>query len=147
MNGRWTVLFFYPKDFTIVCPTEINALSDAIEEFHLHGADVLGISADSLEVHEKWMELPRDQKGVQGLKFPLGTDENGEVSKKYGVWNEETNLPHRAIFIIHPSGELQYVSIYHDFVGRDIEHLLIVLQALQTGGLCPSNWRPGDDLL
>lgn len=144
---KWTILIFYPKDFTKVCPTEITAISDRYEEFEELDASVLGISMDSLETHENWIRTPRHLNGVGELAFPLASDPSGLVCKLYNVFNEDDRLPFRGLFIINPEGELQYLSIFHNNIGRDVDETLRVLQALQTGGLCPANWQPGDDLI
>ena len=144
---KWTILFFYPKDFTKVCPTEITAMSDRFEEFEELDAVVIGISRDSLETHGKWIDTPRHLNGVGKLAFPLATDVYGQVCVKYNVLDEETGLPLRGLFIINPEGELQYITVFHNNIGRDVDETLRVLQALQTGGLCPANWQPGNDLI
>ena len=144
---KWTILMFYPKDFTKICPTEITAMSDRYDEFEELDAVVIGISMDSLGIHEKWIATPRHLNGVGKLAFPLATDTYGQLSLKYNVLDEEINLPLRGLFIINPEGELQYISVLHHNVGRDVDEILRVLQALQTGGLCPANWRPGNDLI
>lgn len=146
-NNVWTIFIFYPKDFTKICPTELTAISDRYDEFIELECQVIGISCDTIETHQKWLATPRIENGVQLLEFPLASDENGIVSKMYQVFDEEKNVSLRGLFIISPEGELQYMSVNHYNVGRDVDETLRVLQALQTGGLCPANWRPGDELL
>ena len=144
---KWTVLIFYPKDFTKVCPTEITAMSDRYEEFEELDAVVIGLSMDSLEIHEQWIATPRHLNGVGKLAFPLAADTDGQVCLKYNVLDEDRGLPLRGLFIINPEGELQYITVFHNNIGRDVDETLRVLQALQTGGLCPANWQPGNDLI
>jgi peroxiredoxin 2/4 len=145
-HRKWTILIFYPKDFTRICPTEITSISDRYDEFEELTADVIGVSMDPIDVHEKWMNTPRSENGVQGLAFPLCSDIDASVTKSFGVFNAAEQLPFRALFIINPFGELQYMTVFHNNIGRDVDETLRVLQALQTGGLCPANWKPGNDV-
>jgi len=141
------VLFFYPLDFTFVCPTEITALSDRYEEFVALGADVLGVSVDSVYSHRAWINTPREKNGIAGLKFPLASDITKQVSRDYGVLVEEEGVSLRGLFIIDPDGILQYAVIHNMNVGRSVDETLRVLEALQTSGLCPADWKPGQKTL
>ena len=140
---KWTVLLFYPMDFTIVCPTEITAVSDRYDEFQELDTEVIGVSTDSVYTHLAWVNTERDKNGVGKLNFALASDSNHRVCKKYGVLIEEKGIALRGLFIISPTGELRYQTVFDNNIGRDVDELLRVLQALQTGGLCPANWRPG----
>lgn len=145
--GKWLVLFFYPLDFTFVCPTEITALSERVAAFHKLDAEVLGVSTDSVHSHRAWIKTPRDQGGLGSIEFPLAADTTLAVSRNYGVLVEEEGIALRGLFIIDPEGVLRY-SVVHDLnVGRSVDETLRVLQALQAGGLCPVNWKPGQTLL
>ena len=146
-NGKWTVLFFYPMDFTFVSPTEITAISDRYNEFKELDAEVIGASTDTIHTHKAWINTPREDNGLGELKYPLAADTNHTVSKEYGVLIEEEGVALRGLFIINPEGELQYQTVFHNNIGRDVGETLRVLQALQTGGLCPSNWKPGQKTL
>ncbi|MHB2018707.1 MAG: peroxiredoxin [Candidatus Xenobia bacterium] len=146
-KGKWTVLLFYPMDFTFVCPTELLSFSDRIDDFKNAKAEVVGISTDSKFTHRQWVNTPRDQNGVQGLRFPLAADMTHQVSRDYGVLVEEKGVALRGLFIIDPEGVVQYEVVHALNVGRSVDEVLRVLQALQTGGLCPSDWRPGQKLL
>ena len=146
-RGKWLVLFFYPLDFTFVCPTEIIAFSDAEEKFRAVGADVLGVSIDSKFVHRAWIKTPRDKNGLGELNFPLAADVTKEVSRKYGVLLENQGIALRGLFIIDPKGTLQYEVVHNLGVGRSVDETLRVLQAFQTGELCPANWKPGTKTL
>ncbi|HXG24456.1 MAG TPA: peroxiredoxin [Chthonomonadales bacterium] len=146
-RGKWLVLFFYPLDFTFVCPTEINALSDRYEEFLELGADVLGVSTDSVYSHRAWINTPRERNGIAGVKYPLASDITKQVSRDYGVLIEEEGVALRGLFIIDPKGILQYAVINSLNIGRSVDETLRVLEALQTGGLCPADWKPGQELL
>jgi alkyl hydroperoxide reductase subunit AhpC len=144
---KWLVLFFYPLDFTFVCPTEITALSDRYDEFLDLDAEVLGVSTDSVHSHKAWLETPRDKNGIEGVRFPLAADITKTVARDYGVLIEEEGIALRGLFIIDPEGVLQYAVVNNLNIGRSVDETLRVLNALQAGGLCPSDWRPGNALL
>lgn len=146
-KGKWLVMFFYPLDFTFVWPTEITGFSDRFEEFEKLNADVLGVSTDSIFSHKAWMNTPRDQFGLEKLKFPLASDITHQVSKDYGVYIEEEGIATRGLFIIDPDGVIKYQVVHDLSVGRSASEVLRVLHAVQTGGLCPMDWDIGDDLL
>jgi peroxiredoxin 2/4 len=137
-KGRWLVLFFYPADFTFICPTEVTGFSKLANEFAAEGAEILGVSVDSLDSHRSWA----DELG--GIDYPLLSDEDKELSRAYGVLNEREGVPLRATFIINPNGEVSYLVVSHVNVGRSVEETLRVLKALRTDRLCPSEWRPGE---
>jgi len=146
-HGKWTILFFYPMDFTFVCPTEITAMSERYEEFTDLDAEIVGASTDTIHTHKAWINTPRPENGLGNLNYPLAADTNHEVAKEYGVLIEEEGIALRGLFIIDPEGELKYAVIHHNDIGRDVDEVLRVLQALQTGGLCPANWKPGQETL
>jgi len=140
-RGKWIVLFFYPLDFTYVCPTEVMAFSKSVKEFEKESAEVYGISVDSLAAHKAWIEK------LGGLNYPLLSDINKEVSRKYGVLIEKEGVALRGLFIIDPNGILQYMVVHNNNVGRSVQETLRVLKALKTGELCPVEWKPGDKTL
>ncbi len=146
-RGKWLVLFFYPLDFTFVCPTEIIAFSDAADRFRAAGAEILGVSTDSKFSHRAWIKTPRDKNGLGELNFPLASDLTKDVSRKYGVLAEDKGIALRGLYIIDPKGVLQYQVIHNLDVGRSVDETLRVLQAFQTGSLCPANWKPGQPTL
>ncbi len=146
-KGKWLILFFYPLDFTFVCPTEIIALSDAADEFKDFDTEILGVSTDSIHSHRAWINTPRDQNGLGGLNYPLAADVLKTTARNYGVLDEEAGFAHRGLFIIDPEGVLRYQVVTDENVGRSTEETLRVLQALQSGGLCAANWRPGQATL
>ena len=146
-RGKWLIFFFYPLDFTFVCPTEITALSDRYDEILDLDAEVLGVSTDSVHSHFAWLNTPREKNGIAGTRFPLGADYTKEVARAYGVLEEETGVAQRGLFIIDPEGVLRYAVVTADNVGRSVDETLRVLQALQSGGLCPAEWTPGKQLL
>jgi peroxiredoxin (alkyl hydroperoxide reductase subunit C) len=146
-RGKWLVLLFYPLDFTFVCPTELIAFSDRYDDFQQVGADVLGVSTDSVYSHRAWLQTPRDKNGVQGLRFPLASDITKSVSRDYGVLVEDKGVALRGLFVIDPEGILRYKVVHDLNIGRSVEETLRVIRALQTGGLCPAEWRPGQETL
>src|SRR6185295_1038583 len=142
-KGKWVVLLFYPLDFTFVCPTELTAFSDRYDELKGLGAEVIGVSTDSVYSHRAWLQTPRDKGGVEGLEYPLGADSTKKVSSDYGVLIEERGIALRGLFVIDPEGILRYKVVHDLNIGRSVEETLRVIQALQTGGLCQAEWRPG----
>lgn len=146
-EGKWLILFFYPYDFSFVCPTEILALSDRYEDFKALNADILGVSTDSVYVHRAWLETPEEENGIKGTKYPLASDPTHAVSEAYGVLDKEAGVALRGLFIIDPEGILQYSVVHNMDIGRSIKETERVLEALQSGGLCGANWEPGDEML
>ncbi|SFI50071.1 peroxiredoxin (alkyl hydroperoxide reductase subunit C) [Paenibacillus sp. UNC496MF] len=145
-RGKWLVLFFWPYDFTFVCPTEIVGFSDAYEQFKSLDCEVLGASVDSVYTHRAWIETPVDKNGIGPVRFPIASDFTKETAHAYGILSEE-GAAHRGLFIIDPEGILRYQVVTDMNVGRSVDETLRVLQALQSGGLCPVNWKPGDKTL
>ena len=146
-RGKWVVLLFYPLDFTFVCPTELTTFSDRYEDFEGVGAEVIGISTDSAFSHRAWLQTPRDKGGVEGLRFPLGADITKKMSRDYGVLIEDRGIALRGLFVIDPEGVLRYKVVHDLNIGRSAEETLRVIQALQTGGLCQAEWRPGQETI
>ena len=138
-RGRWMVLFFYPADFTFICPTEVAGFSKMAGEFRSENAEVLGVSVDSLETHRAWIEE------LGGVDYPLLSDTEKAVSRAYGVLDEEEGVSLRATFIINPAGAVSYAVVSHMNVGRSVEETHRVLKALRTEKLCPSDWKPGEE--
>lgn len=146
-KGKWLILLFYPLDFTFVCPTELIHFSDRLEEFQGVGAEVVGVSTDSVHSHRAWLKTPQDKNGIEGVKYPIASDVSGKLAKAYNILVEESNIALRGLFIINPEGVLQY-SVIHDLnIGRSVDETLRVLQGLQTGGLCAADWTPGQENL
>jgi peroxiredoxin (alkyl hydroperoxide reductase subunit C) len=142
-SGKWLILFFYPLDFTFVCPTEITALSDRAGEFHDLDAEILGISTDSIHSHKAWINTSRSYNGLGEISYPLASDITKKVSRDYDVLIEEEGFALRGLFIIDPEGILRYQVVHDLNIGRSVDETLRVLEALQTGGLCAANWKPG----
>ncbi|NLK43921.1 MAG: peroxiredoxin [Tissierellia bacterium] len=141
-EGKWLVMFFYPLDFTFVCPTEITAFSQRIEDFKKEGAEVLSVSVDSEYSHKAWIE-----SSLGKVNFPMASDITKQVASDYGVLIEEAGVTLRGLFIIDPEGVLKYSVIHDNNVGRSVDETIRVLKALKTGGLCPANWEEGQELL
>ena len=137
-NGKWLVLFFYPADFTFICPTEVTGFSKAAKDFAAEDGLVWGVSVDSLDSHRSWAEE------LGGLDCPLLSDETKALSSAYGVLDEKAGVALRASFIINPVGMVSYQVVSHVNVGRSVEETLRVLKALRTDRLCPSGWKPGE---
>ena len=141
--GKWSVVFFYPADFTFVCPTEITGFNKALDRFTELNAQVLGASVDSKYAHLAWIK-----RGDLGeLRFPLLADGKKETAARYGVLDEKEGVALRGLFIIDPNGIVQYEVVNNLAVGRSVEETLRVLEALQTGELCPLGWKPGEKTL
>ncbi|MEI8072900.1 MAG: peroxiredoxin [Candidatus Saccharibacteria bacterium] len=138
-KGKWVILFFYPRDFTFVCPTEIKGFAKMYDDFKKLDTEVLAASTDSIYSHKAWFE--RDLKEVG---FPILADTSHNLSRDYEVLAEDSGEAERGTFIIDPEGKLRYVVISDGNVGRSVEETMRVVKALQTGGLCPVDWIPGD---
>ena len=139
-RGKWVVLFFYPGDFTFVCPTEIKGFNKALSDFTSANAVLLGVSVDSKYSHLAWIK----SGALDKLEYPLLSDFSKQTAHAYGVLDEQNSYARRGLFIIDPSGVIQYRVVHSDKVGRSVDETLRVLKALQTEELCPINWRPGD---
>jgi len=146
-KGKWLILLFYPLDFTFVCPTELINFSDRLDEIQGVGAEVIGVSTDSVHSHRAWLKTPQEQNGIAGVKYPIASDVGGKLARAYNILVDEANIALRGLFIINPEGVLQY-SVVHDLnIGRSVDETLRVLQGLQTGGLCAADWKPGQQNL
>jgi len=145
-QGKWLVLFFYPLDFTFVCPTELTAFSDRAEDFSKLGAEILAVSVDSVHTHLAWMRTPRNEAGVGELNFPLLADLSKDISRAYDVLHGDVAL--RGVFIIDPEGNVQSATVNNLPVGRNVDEVLRTVQAYQHvaehGDTCPVNWHQGD---
>ncbi|GAB4454712.1 MAG: peroxiredoxin [Armatimonadaceae bacterium] len=146
-RGKWVIFFWYPLDFTFVCPTEITALSDRYSEIQEMDTVVIGASTDSVYSHRAWLRTPRANNGIEGTEYGIISDMTHEIARKYGVLVEGEGIALRGLFIIDPEGVLQYATINNLNIGRSVDETLRVLQALQSGGLCPSDWKPGQKTL
>lgn len=145
--GKWLVLLFYPLDFTFVCPTELRGFSDRYEDFKREGAEILGVSIDSVHTHRAWLRAPKEAGGLGELRYPLASDITHVVSKDYGVFVDNLGHSLRGTFIVDPKGTLR-MSLINDLdVGRSVDETLRTIQAFKTGALCPVGWQPGQATL
>lgn len=140
-RGKWVVLFFWPLDFTFVCPTEVTAFSRRIEDFKALGAEVLGASIDSKFTHLAWTEQ------IGPINYPMLSDITKTVSREYGVLIEEQGIALRGLFVIDPEGVLRYEVVHDLNIGRNVDEVIRVIKALQTGELCPVDWEDGTPTL
>jgi alkyl hydroperoxide reductase subunit AhpC len=146
-RGKYVVLFFYPLDFTFVCPTEIIAFSDRIADFEKRNCQVIGVSVDSAYSHLAWIERPRAEGGLGELKYPLVADLTKKISADYGVLLD-AGISLRGLFILDQKGVVHAITIHNLPLGRSVDEALRVLDALQHfekhGEVCPANWKPGE---
>jgi peroxiredoxin 2/4 len=137
-KGKWVVLFFYPLDFTFVCPTEIQEYSKRAKEFEEAGAQVLGASTDSKHSHKAWIK-----NGLGKLNYPLLADINKTLARDYDALLEDEGIACRATIIINPEGKIVHASYNDNDIGRSVSESLRLVQAAQTGERCPVEWKPG----
>lgn len=146
-KGKYLVLFFYPLDFTFVCPTEIIAFSDRVEEFKAIECEVAACSTDSIYSHLAWVNTPRKQGGLGNMNIPLIADKTSEISKKYGCLKDDEGIAFRGLYIIDDKGILRQITINDLPVGRSVDETLRLVQAFQFtdkhGEVCPAGWKPG----
>lgn len=142
--GRWTVMFWWPKDFTFVCPTEIAAFNNAVGDFKDRNTQLIGASTDSEFVHLAWR---KDHADLKGLKFPMLADTSKSLAEELGILTAEEKVAYRVTYIVDPEGDIRWVSAYDLSVGRNVEEVIRVLDALQTDELCPCNWKKGEETL
>ncbi|XP_046829988.1 peroxiredoxin 1-like [Vespa crabro] len=146
-EGQYVVLFFYPLDFTFVCPTEIIAFSDRSQEFKDIGCQVIAASTDSHFSHLAWINTPRKQGGLGEMTIPLLADKSLKIARDYGVLDEESGVPFRGLFIIDDKQNLRQITVNDLPVGRSVDETLRLVQAFQYtdkhGEVCPAGWKPG----
>lgn len=143
-DGKWKVIFFWPMDFTFICPTEIAEFGKANSDFADRDAQILGASTDTHFVHLAWRNNHDD---LRDLPFPMLADTKRELSEELGILHEEEGVALRATFIVDPEGTIRWVSVNDLSVGRNVSEVLRILDALQTDELCPCNWEKGDPVL
>lgn len=150
-KGKYLVLFFYPLDFTFVCPTEIIAFSERAEDFRKLGCEVLGVSVDSQFTHLAWINTPRKEGGLGPLNIPLLADVTRNLSEDYGVLKKDEGIAYRGLFIIDGKGVLRQITVNDLPVGRSVDEVLRLVQAFQYtdehGEVCPAGWKPGSDTI
>lgn len=143
-KGLWTVMFWWPKDFTFVCPTEIAEFNKKYTDFQDRDAVLIGASTDSEFVHLAWR---KDHADLRNLKLAMLADTSKSLAEELGILSEDEKVAYRATFIIDPQGIVRWVSVYDLSVGRNVQEVLRVLDALQTDELCPCNWKEGEQTL
>ncbi len=137
-QGKWVCLFFYPLDFTFVCPTEIRGFAEHYPQFKELNCEVVAASTDSQYSHKAWFE-----RDLPEVKYPVLADTAHKISRDYGVLMEDAGIALRGTFLIDPKGTLQWMSVNALGVGRSVDEVIRTLQACQTGELCPADWKPG----
>lgn len=147
INRQYVVLFFYPLDFTFVCPTELHAFQEKLFEFEERNAALIGCSVDSCYSHLAWLSTPKSQGGIQGIQYPLVSDLNKTIAKNYQVLKEEEGIAYRGLFLIDKQGIIRHQLINDLPLGRSVEEALRMLDALayfeKNGEVCPANWKLG----
>ncbi len=148
-RNKWLILFFYPADFTFVCPTELEEMADNYDEFKKSDAEILSVSTDTVFTHKAWKDA---SPAIKKINFPMVADPTGKVSRAFGTYIEDEGLALRGSFIIDPDGILRGVEINDNNIGRNAKELLRKLQAAKFvrehgGNVCPASWQPGDDTL
>lgn len=150
LRGRYVVLFFYPLDFTFVCPSEIIAFDKDFDKFKAKNAQIIGVSVDSHYTHWAWRNTPREQGGIGQIKYPLVADLDKSISRAYGVLVDES-VALRGLFLIDREGIVRHALVNDLPIGRSVDEALRVLDALQFtekhGEVCPANWREGDEAM
>ncbi|MDR2539341.1 MAG: peroxiredoxin [Chlamydiales bacterium] len=145
--GQYVVLFFYPLDFTFVCPTELHAFQEALPQFKQRNAQVIGCSVDSGFSHLSWLSIPKAKGGIEGVEYPIISDLNKKIASDYGVLHEEEGIAYRGLFLIDRQGIIRHLLINDFPIGRSVEESLRILDALiyfeAHGEVCPANWSVG----
>lgn len=148
-RGKWLVLFFYPADFTFICPTELEEAAMHYEEFQKEGAEILSVSTDTKFVHKAWHD---NSPAIKKIRFPMIADPTGKLCREFGTYIEDEGLSLRGTFIVDPDGIMKAYEIHDNNIGRSIKELLRKVQAAKFvrehgGEVCPVNWEPGKKTL
>ncbi len=148
-RGQWMILFFYPADFTFVCPTELREMAGLYDRFREAGAEVLSVSTDTAFVHKAWHD---ESEAIKQVRFPMLADPTGKLCREFGTYIEDEGLSLRGSFVIDPDGRLRAYELHDNSIGRSASELLRKLQAAkfvdENGGeVCPASWKPGEDTL
>jgi NADH-dependent peroxiredoxin subunit C len=145
LAGKWSVLFFYPADFTFVCPTELGDMADHYEKLKSLGVEVYSVSTDTHFVHKAWHDA---SETIKRIKFPMLADPTGALSRAFGVLDEESYLAYRGTFVVDPAGKIKIAEIHDNGIGRNADELVRKIEAAQfvathDGEVCPAKWTPG----
>jgi NADH-dependent peroxiredoxin subunit C len=149
LNGKWSVFFFYPADFTFVCPTELGDLADKYDQLKSMGVEVYSVSTDTHFTHKAWHDA---SDTIKKIKFPMLADPTGHLSRAFGVHIESEGLAYRGTFLVDPEGRIKIAEVQDNGIGRNADELVRKVQAAQfvathPGEVCPAKWRPGDKTL
>ncbi len=146
-HGKYVVFFFYPLDFTFVCPTELHAFQEKLKEFEKRGAQVVGCSVDSWFSHAAWLNMPKEKGGICGVTYPIVSDITKSIARDFGVLKEEDGIAYRGLFLLDQQGIVRHQLVNDLPLGRSVDEVLRILDALifyeQHGEVCPANWKPG----
>lgn len=148
-RGKWLILFFYPADFTFICPTELKEMAETYQDFQKEGAEVLSVSTDTIFVHKAWHD---NSESIKKIKFPMVADPTGKLCKALNTYIEEEGMSLRASFVVDPDGVIKAYEMHDNNIGRSPQELLRKLQAAKfvkehSGKVCPANWKPGKETL
>lgn len=150
-QNKYKLIFFYPLDFTFVCPTELHALQEHASDFAARNTEVFGVSVDSVHSHLAWLSMPKNLGGIQGVNFPLIADIKKELAREFGVLQEDSGIALRGVFLLDKNNVLQSASVHNLSLGRSVPEILRVIDALihveTFGEVCPANWTPGEKAL
>lgn len=149
LNGKWSVFFFYPADFTFVCPTELGDMADKYPEFQKMGVEIYGVSTDTHFTHKAWHDT---SETIKKINYPMLADPTGHLSRSFGVYIEEEGLAYRGTFLVDPEGKIKLAEVNDNGIGRNAEELLRKVQAAQytaknPNEVCPAKWKPGEKTL
>ncbi len=149
LNGKWSIFFFYPADFTFVCPTELGDMADKYEEFKKMGVEIYSVSTDTHFVHKAWHDA---SETIKKIKYPMLADPTGSLTRAFGVHIEEEGLAYRGTFLVDPEGKIKLAEIQDNGIGRNADELFRKTQAAQfiashPGEVCPAKWKPGSQTL
>lgn len=149
LKGKWSIFFFYPADFTFVCPTELGDVADKYDELQKMGVEVYSVSTDTHFTHKAWHDT---SETIKKIKFPMLADPTGYLSRAFGVHIEEEGLAYRGTFLVDPEGRIKIAEVHDNGIGRNAEELVRKVQAAQfvaehPNEVCPAKWRPGDKTL
>lgn len=145
LKGKWSVFFFYPADFTFVCPTELEDMADKYEEFKKMGVEIYSVSTDTHFTHKAWHDT---SPAIKKINYPMLADPTGHLAKAFGVYIEEEGLAYRGTFLVSPDGQIKIAELHDNGIGRNADELLRKTQAAQfvatnPGEVCPAKWKPG----
>lgn len=149
LNGKWSIFFFYPADFTFVCPTELGDMADKYEEFKKMGVEVYSVSTDTHFTHKAWHDTSETIKKIQ---YPMLADPTGQLARAFGVYIEEEGVAYRGTFLVSPEGKIKLAEIQDNGIGRNADELMRKVQAAQfiaenPNEVCPAKWKPGSETL